>query len=141
MTLLFCSVDLMNRETTRPMPRRKKEPEETFGRRLARLRKARGITQAGLARQIGISRRMMAYWEVQTDRPPAHLLTKLSELLGYSFDEFLGVKPIEVEAPDIDMRFWLKLQKTNGLSHAGRKALIDYLELLLTKYPKQQKEA
>ena len=42
-----------------------------FGARLAQLRKQAGLTQTALAREVGISQRMMAYYEGPTAFPPA----------------------------------------------------------------------
>lgn len=55
-----------------------------FGRRLAKLRKHAGYTQVTLAKEVGISRRIIAYYEVEADYPPAHLLPEIATALkGY----------------------------------------------------------
>jgi transcriptional regulator with XRE-family HTH domain len=66
----------------------------SFGERLSELRRRVGLSQRGLAAELGISQRMVAYYEGQSDYQPAHLLAPLSELLGVSADELLGIKPI-----------------------------------------------
>lgn len=56
------------------MPKRKihsKEDAEIFGERLARLRQAASYSQRDLAAEIGISNRMIAYYEKETEYPPA----------------------------------------------------------------------
>ena len=47
------------------MPKRKMpiEAEETFGERLARLRRAAGYSLRELAAEVGISHRMLVYYE------------------------------------------------------------------------------
>jgi len=45
-----------------------------FGERLAGLRKAAGFTQVELAAELGISQRMVAYYESPAATPPANLL-------------------------------------------------------------------
>lgn len=52
------------------MPKTAKEETMTFGQRLAQLRKARGFTQQELADETGLSRRMLAYYERQSQHPP-----------------------------------------------------------------------
>lgn len=64
---------------------------ERFGVRLAALRKAAGFTQVELAAEIGMTQRMLAYYEGQSDYPPVHLLPALAQALGVSTDELLGV--------------------------------------------------
>jgi transcriptional regulator with XRE-family HTH domain len=63
-----------------------------FGARLAQLRKQAGLTQTALAREIGISQRMMAYYESPTAFPPAMLLPTLARVLGISVETLLGTE-------------------------------------------------
>src|SRR5579863_360583 len=75
------------------MPRKiKSEAASGFGTRLALLRKAAGITQTAFAHEIGISQRMMAYYEGPTAHPPANLLPAMARVLGVSVDALLGVE-------------------------------------------------
>jgi transcriptional regulator with XRE-family HTH domain len=74
------------------MPKRKTEVSENFGQRLAELRKAAGYTQVELAAELGITQRMVAYYEVPNANPPAHLLPRLAEVLSVSVDVLLGTK-------------------------------------------------
>src|SRR3954467_6757587 len=65
------------------MAKRKMTPTtaETFGERLARLRLAAGYSQRDLAAEVGISQRMVAYYEGETSYPPSHLLPVLAKVL------------------------------------------------------------
>lgn len=45
-----------------------------FGTRMAELRKAAGYTQVELAKQLGISQRMISYYEGRADPPPTGIL-------------------------------------------------------------------
>ena len=65
--------------------------EESFDERLARLRKAAGYTQKELGEELGISQRMVAYYESQTQHPPTKLMPALATALGVSADELLGL--------------------------------------------------
>jgi len=119
----------------RAMPRKKSTPQETFGRRLARIRRGRGLTQPELAKKIGISGRMLAYYEAQTEHVPAHLLGKLSEVLTVPTDELLGAQPlrtVSAEAPE-NLRFWRRLRVAETLPPSDRKAILDHLEALIAK--------
>ncbi|CAG0970082.1 HTH-type transcriptional regulator ImmR [Burkholderiales bacterium] len=73
------------------MPKRKTEVMESFGPRLAQLRKAAGYTQVELAAELGITQRMVAYYEAPEANPPAHLLPRLAQVLGISVDVLLGL--------------------------------------------------
>jgi transcriptional regulator with XRE-family HTH domain len=98
---------------------------------MTRLRKARGLTQQKLADRLGISRRMVAYYEGQADRPPAHVLDKLASLLKVSADQLLGRRPAadEVDIP-FDVRIWRRLRVIEKLTPADRAAVIKYAEAL-----------
>lgn len=74
------------------MPKRKTEVSENFGQRLAELRKAAGYTQVELAAELGITQRMVAYYEAPNANAPAHLLPRLAEALGVGVDVLLGTK-------------------------------------------------
>jgi len=58
--------------------------EEHFGARLAKLRMEAGYSQRDLAKELGISQRMIAYYEKETKHPPTHLLPLFAEALGVS---------------------------------------------------------
>ena len=61
-----------------------------FGARLAELRKERGFPQLELAEQAGLSRRMLAYYEGQSEHPPTTHLPGIARALGVTTDERLG---------------------------------------------------
>jgi transcriptional regulator with XRE-family HTH domain len=73
------------------MPKRKTPIITSFGERLASLRKEAGFTQVELAQEVGITQRMIAYYEAPNAPPPAHLLPQLAETLGISVDVLLGI--------------------------------------------------
>lgn len=66
------------------------EVETSFGQRLAELRKAAGFTQVELAAELGISQRMVAYYESPSATPPAQLLPQIATILGLTIDELFG---------------------------------------------------
>lgn len=109
-----------------------KSSQTNFGKRLADLRKAKGLTQTDLGNKIGISKRMVAYYEGQTKRPPAHLLIPIAKTLKISVDELLGVKKIQFSDPE-HAKLWRKLKKAEVLSEKDQKALLDFLDALLIR--------
>ena len=62
-----------------------------FGARLAELRKGRGFPQLDPADQAGLSRRMLAYYEGQSEHPPNTHLPGVARALGLTTDELLGL--------------------------------------------------
>ncbi len=73
------------------MSKRKTDVNENFGERLAHLRKTAGCTQVEFAAEVGITQRMVAYYEAPNAQPPAHLLPQMAQVLGVSVDVLLGL--------------------------------------------------
>jgi len=64
--------------------------KETFGERLARLRKEKGLTQDDIANKIGISPQAVSKWENDISSPDIAIIVSLAEILGVSTDVLLG---------------------------------------------------
>jgi transcriptional regulator with XRE-family HTH domain len=95
-----------------------KEEVASFGQRLASLRKAAGFTQIELAAELGVSQRMVAYYESPAAAPPANLLPQIAVALGVTIDELFGRVPKR------------KLVKQEGDSRLRRRLLaIEKLDL------------
>ncbi len=117
-----------------PSARKARAPQETFGQRLARLRKARGLSQTALGKQIGISKRMVVYYEVESDRPPAHLLPELAKALSVSIDDLMGAGHLPSEPVEVDVRVWRRFQRLQALPPDDRKMVLKLLDSLLDRY-------
>ncbi len=112
----------------------KKPVEESFGERLARLRKARGYTQTELGEILGLSQRMMTYYEREDGRPPAHLLGQMAEALGVTVDELLGLKPVADKPAPRNTRLWRKLREIEKLPAGDRKAVLKLVDGMLARH-------
>lgn len=71
------------------------QQKETLGKRIASLRKEKGLTQEQLAEKVGVSAQAVSKWENDISCPDITLLPLLADLFGVSVDELLGVKPVE----------------------------------------------
>ncbi|MBM4258010.1 MAG: helix-turn-helix transcriptional regulator [Deltaproteobacteria bacterium] len=76
------------------MAQEKKPMQQSFGTRLAASRKAAGYTQAALGAELGVSQRMIAYYESPEANPPATMLAAMATVLGVSVDVLVGVVPL-----------------------------------------------
>jgi len=65
----------------------------TIGKRIALLRKEKGMTQEDLANAMGVSPQAVSKWENDQTCPDISALPKLSKLLGVTVDELLEGKP------------------------------------------------
>ena len=68
----------------------------TIGSRIAQKRKALGLTQEGLASQLGISSQAVSKWENDISAPDIGLLPALAKALNCTTDELLSGKTDEV---------------------------------------------
>ena len=104
-----------------------------FGKRLAKFRKAVGLTQQVLGNKVGVSKRVIAYYEGETKYPPAHLIIPLAKALRISTDELLGVKERPVDFNDKFTSLWRRLKVIESFSEKEQKALLQYVEIIAEK--------
>ncbi len=118
------------------MPRRLEGTAQTdFGARMAELRKAAGYSQRELAAELGISQRMVAYYEGETDYPPAGILPDLARVLGVITDQLLGVKPVRsprTKKPQ-DTRLWRRFKQVEKLPAKERRQLLQLIDAFLER--------
>lgn len=67
-----------------------------IGERIRQTREKNGLTQAALAKKLGISRSAVNAWELGVSVPSAQYLVELSKLFNVSTDYLLGLDNKEV---------------------------------------------
>ena len=117
------------------MPMAKKIPDTatSFGQRLASLRRARGLSQRAFGARLGISGRVVAYYEIQTDRPPAHLLPKICQVLEVAPEQLLGFTPVSTEPLRLSTKLWRRMREIDALPPDVQKAMLKILDQLIAK--------
>src|SRR5690242_4127258 len=111
------------------MPRRiKGEVPNGFGARLAALRKQAGMSQSALAREIGISQRMMAYYEGPTAFPPA-----IARTLGVSVEALLGTETAKRKTKAVDTRMQRRLQQIASLPPEERRQIMQLVDAFIER--------
>jgi transcriptional regulator with XRE-family HTH domain len=124
---------------TLDMPRKKYE-ETSFGKRLAALRKARGLTQVQLAKAAGTTQRAISYYENEAGFPPAPAVMDLARALRVSTDELLGIRPQPREVSKLERlhsdpesrRLWKRFQQMAELPEKDQRAVIRLINSLST---------
>lgn len=61
-----------------------------FAERLLELRKEKGLSQAALAKKLGVSYAVVCYWETDRSEPTAPNLVKIADYFDVSVDFLLG---------------------------------------------------
>ncbi len=120
------------------MPKKQLDNLTDFGARLAALRKAAGYTQVELAKEIDVSQRVIAYYEGETQHPPANLLPRLAKALNVTTDELLGIKSIK-KAPKRDSRLQRRLQQIEKLDAKEKRQIIQLLDAFIERGQLKQK--
>jgi transcriptional regulator with XRE-family HTH domain len=80
----------MSRQSTRQRPKQ--------GAHLMQLRQAAGLTQAEVARVLGVPQQNVAFWEFAEKPPRSDVLPKLAQLLGVSVEAILSPGATDVPA-------------------------------------------
>jgi transcriptional regulator with XRE-family HTH domain len=130
-------LDLAHRKEFFPMGKRipaTRPQAASFGERLAALRKAAGYTQIELAAELGISQRMISYYESPDTTPPANLLPQIAAALGVSIDELFGVGTRRrLIKQDGDSRLRRRLLAIEKLDVADKRQVLQLLDALIER--------
>lgn len=124
-----------------PKPSRLKLPPlsadaETIGQRIARLRKARGLTQSELAEQIGIIQSLVSDYELENLRLSAEMAARFAQALAVSLDELVGLKPAKKKSAkgengELSLKLVRRLKGIEQLPPAQQKALLRTIDVFL----------
>jgi len=113
---------------------------EAFGARLARLRKAAGFTQVQLAQELRVPRRRIAYYEAESNHPPAILLRDLARALNTPVEELLGSQEPKRKtrpgslSPELERR----LKQIERLSPKSKRQLLSIIDAFIAAEQNRQ---
>ena len=121
------------------MPKRKTQVIDSFGERLAQLRKSAGYTQVEFAAEVGITQRMVAYYEAPDAQPPAHLLPQIAQTLGVGVDVLLGVATPRRTKKTATNRLERRLLEIEKLDIKTRRQVMQLLDTFIANQKLRQK--
>ena len=101
-----------------------------FGQRMFATRKARGMTQQQLADKLGISKRMVAHYESNTEGPSIERVTEIAEALNVTASYLLGESTLKAIRDDMPPQLRSHVRTIRELSPRDRKKVLEYAELL-----------
>ena len=106
-----------------------------LGVRLARLRRARNMTQVELAAAVGVTQSLISFYEKGTTEPSAAVMVQLARVLGVTADELLGLKPAHHAGTQEtgNLRLMRKLQRVQQLPPKDRRNVVQYIDALLER--------
>ena len=111
---------------------------ETFGQRLAKIRKAKGYTQVELADKLGIIQVMVSDYERDKLRPYHEMIVRLANALDMSTDELLGVKPFKSKDTKVSLKLQRRMQKIDALPTAKQKVILQTIDTFIKGVEAQQ---
>jgi transcriptional regulator with XRE-family HTH domain len=99
---------------------------ESFGQRLARIRKERGFTQIELAQKIGTIQVLVSNYECDRLRMNAEMVVRFARALGVSADVVLGLKAERHNASGrkVPRRLQRRVEQIARLPTADQRALL-----------------
>lgn len=126
------------------MPRQKKKTDlgETVGDRIRQLRKTKGLTQRELGRQVGLSQRIVTYYESQGGTLSPELLARFADALDVSTDRLVGRekptrRPASSNTPG-ELRLWRRFKRVKELPTHDRKTVLKMIDALADRVGKRK---
>ncbi len=113
-----------------------RKPRPTFGERLAKARQEAGLTQAQLAERIGVSQRVVTYWEREPVALRAEQLAQVADALSVSADSLLGRKNGKRHTGGPAGKMRQLFQAASDLPRSQQQKVIDVLQPFITQHSK-----
>lgn len=105
---------------------------KALGAHVANLRKSRGMTQAELARAVGVSQQCVFAWEIGDRRISVLVLAKLSKIFSTSVENIVGLSsPLPVRKGRLSPRCVRHAERLQALTKTQQRfvtRIIDVLE-------------
>ena len=109
---------------------KKVDPPSEFGKRLAALRLAKGLTQTQLAEAISSTQRTVSYYETTAEYPTVQALLAIAKVLHVSLDELVGLKPSKERPqaqPKEERRLWKQFRLIAQLPERDQRAVLRFI--------------
>ena len=112
------------------MARKETTPNATFGRHLARLRKTAGFTREELATELGATRRVIAYYETESQYPPADLLVGLAQAINVNLDTLMGMER-KTKAVKPSSRIERRIKNIEALPPRAKRQIVQLIDTFI----------
>ena len=104
---------------------------QVLGAHVTELRKARGMTQAELARAIGVSQQAVFAYEMGERRISVLVLAKLARIFSTSVEDIVGLsKPVRVRKGRLSPRCMRHAERLQALSKTQQRFVIRIIDVL-----------
>src|SRR5262245_18967302 len=132
----FMTIPILPRKEVSSLAQRRKfvapVDDKTISRRLADIRRRRGLTQTELDQKLGLNQPLVSQYERGDIRMHASLVAAFAKALRVTSDEILGLQPTKENGLPRDRRFLRRLHKIEELSRRDKQALLRTLDRFLS---------
>ena len=99
-----------------------------IGKKLAAIRKQRGISQVQLAEKIGITQQMLSHYERSKRHLSAEMVILFAEALNVETDQILNPSINSGETQHISLRFIRRMKEIELLPESKKKSILQILD-------------
>jgi len=110
------------------------DAQESIGQRLARLRRERGLTQVEIAERLGVAQPVVSDYERGELRLHGELIIKLTQILGVSAEDILGLAKPRPNGTIKNRRLLRRLQEIERLPKRDQQALMRTIDRFLESF-------
>lgn len=104
---------------------------KALGAHIALLRKARGMTQAELARAIGVSQQAVFAYEIAERRVSVFILIKLAKVFSITVEELMGIsRPVRIPKRRLSPRAMRHAERLQALSKTQQRFVVRIIDML-----------
>jgi transcriptional regulator with XRE-family HTH domain len=106
---------------------------KALGAHIALLRKSRGMTQAELARSIGVSQQAVFAYELGERRVSVFILVKLAKVFAIAVEELMGIsRPVRIPKRRLSPRAMRHAERLQALSKTQQRFIVRIIDILET---------
>jgi len=102
--------------------------DETFGQRLARIRKEKGYTQVELSEKMNIVQVLISDYENDKLRPYHEMIARFAKALDVSADELLGLKANKKKKNTPSLKIQKRMKKIEDLPTSQQKFVLKAID-------------
>ena len=102
-----------------------------FGKRLAEVRRTKGLSQSELADLLGVSAKAIDYYERRARNPSVDFVSKAAEALSVSFDDLVGGADKKTRKPGPSKKLLRQLEQIQRLPKSKQRFVSELLDTVL----------
>ena len=111
-----------------------------IGARVAALRARAGLTQGDVAERLGMSQRLLSYYEREASDIPASMLVPLADVLGVGVHELLGISESGPRKPGPKGYLQERFEAVREMPRKDQQFVVKFLDQVLEDYGRRRRK-